>query len=354
MAQDYHVRVVLKDGQVVTWPVSELEYIDFPAKGELTAKYELSLINDEVVWDSNDHSAFTCLTEWGGQKLLAFREGAAHRPTNISDYGHITILQESEGQWVKIEDLLHQDMDLRDPFFVEIGGNIRMYCGYNQFVGDKYQHSGTVYSDLSDEGWSEFTPIQHDVPHITWLWKIRKYKDSFYGIGYLEGEKPVLLKSTDGIIWTTVTVFQLEGVLSEADLCFSGDSMYVCLRQDTPIGSPSHWGKSKFPFTEFEWGIMDYSVASPELLIHPLSHQMFLAGREYDYREDKKQILVSLFEVTAERMATKLHTFETEDLGDKGYPSMLLKDNKLYVSYYYGQGNTKIGVATFSIIENMK
>lgn len=48
MAQDYHVRVVLKDGQVATWPVSEVEYIDFPAMDDLTVKYGLSLISDDV------------------------------------------------------------------------------------------------------------------------------------------------------------------------------------------------------------------------------------------------------------------------------------------------------------------
>ena len=75
MAQQYHVRVVLKDGQVITWPVSEVEYIDFPEMDNLTAKYELSLISDEVVWDNNDHSAFTCLTEWGGAKITCIQRG---------------------------------------------------------------------------------------------------------------------------------------------------------------------------------------------------------------------------------------------------------------------------------------
>jgi len=349
MAQDYHIRVVLKDGQEITWPVSEVEFIDFPAKDELTAKYELSLISNEVVWDSNNHSAFTCLTEWGGEKLLAFREGAAHRPTSTSDYGHITILHESEGKWEKTEDLSHQDMDLRDPFFVVINGCLRLYCGYNQFIDGKYQHSGTAYSDLTNAGWSEFIPIQHDVPHITWLWKIRKYKETYYGVGYLEGEKPVLLNSHDGISWTTLTEFDIEGVLTEADLCFLNDTMFVCMRQDTPRGTPSHWGVAKYPFDDFRWSRMKISIHCPDLICLPESNQIFLAGREFT----EETISVSVFECDLEGNADKKCDLQLNPSGDMGYPSFLRQRNDvIYLSYYFGSGNTTIAEACFHLTTN--
>ena len=40
--------------------------------------------------------------------------------------------------------------------------------------------------------------ISHDVPHVIWLWKVREYQGSLYGIGYLEGEEPTVerLKAT--------------------------------------------------------------------------------------------------------------------------------------------------------------
>lgn len=41
--------------------------------------------------------------------------------------------------------------------------------------------------------------VQHDVEHVVWIWKIRKYKDLYYGIGYLEREYPILLNSKDGV-----------------------------------------------------------------------------------------------------------------------------------------------------------
>lgn len=309
--------------------------------------YSFLLISDSNVYYNNNHSAFTCLTELRGHKLLAFREGAAHRPTSTEDYGHITILQEKNAQWSKIADLSHPDMDLRDPFFVHINGNLRVYCGYNQFVNDKYQHSGTAYSDLTGTGWTPFVPIQHDVPHIVWLWKIRKYDGILYGVAYLEGEKPVLLKSTDGKLWVTAAEFQLEDVLSEADICFSEDNMYVCLRQDTPIGSLSHWGVAKYPFTLFEWKTMDISVASPELFIHPLTHNILLSGREYDLRNENKpdSVNVSLFMLDINGKAERLHVFDTGANGDKGYPSFLYKNGILYLSYYYGNSLTQVNIA---------
>ena len=227
-----------------------------------------------------------------------------------------------------------------------------MYCGYNQFVEGKYQHSGTAYSDLLDTGWTTFTPIEHDVPHIIWLWKIRQYDHILYGVGYLEGEKPVLLQSSDGKTWTTVTKFQLDGVLSEADICFSEDSVFVCLRQDTPVGSPSYWGISKYPFKVFDWRIMDVSVASPEMIIHPQTNQILLSGREYNFHNDDKpdSIKVSLFSVDVNGKTERLHVFDTSKGDDKGYPSFLYIDGILYLSYYYGNSLTRVSIAGIGMV----
>lgn len=314
--------------------------------------YSLGLLSDVCVYSNNNHAAFTSLTDYRGDTIIAFREGASHRPTFKEDYGHISIIYENKGRWEKIAELSHPDMDLRDPFFIKIGETLRMYCGYNQFVDDgRYQHSGTVYSNLTETGWSDFMPIVHEVPHIIWLWKIRKYNDILYGVGYLEGEKPVLLSSSDGIEWKTEAEFQVEGILSEADMVFSGDSMYVCLRQDSPTGSPSHWGKSEYPFRNFEWNVMNVSVASPELLIHPESHQIYLAGRIYDYKNKPQKILVSLLEVSTSGETKEIYTFDTGEWGDKGYPSMMLNDKIILLSYYFGMDNTSVHLSKFDLMK---
>lgn len=310
-------------------------------------KYDLFLLSNDIIYKNDNHNAFTSLIEYKGDKYLAFREGNAHRPSSIENYGHISIIHENKGTWVKDFDLFHPDMDLRDPFFISIDGHIRLYCGYNQFVDEKYQHSGTVYSDLTEKGWTEFTQIKHDVPHIIWLWKIRKYNDLYYGVGYLEGEKSVLLESKDGISWVTVTEFQIEGVLTEADMCFLNDTMYVCMRQDTPHGTPSHWGVAKYPFRDFKWSKMNLCVHSPELYCIPESNQIILAGRLIS----DEVVSVSVF--WCNRLGKVKQMFDLySNTGDMGYPSIGRYNNEIWLSYYYGiPSKTVIGLAKFKLSE---
>ena len=313
-----------------------------------TINYDLILLSNNIIYKNDNHNAFTSLIEYKGKKYLAFREGNSHRPSSKENYGHISIIQENKENWVKITDLFHPDMDLRDPFFICIDDHLRLYCGYNQFVNNNYQHSGTVYSDLTETGWTEFTEINHDAPHIIWLWKIRKYNDLYYGIGYLEGEKPILLKSRDGISWSTVTEFQLEGMLTEADLCFISDTMYVCMRQDTPLGTPSHWGIAKYPFKDFKWSKMNICVHSPELYCIPESNQIILAGRIIS----DKVVSVSVFECNRLGNVRQLFDLYSNGSGDMGYPSIDKYNDEIWFSYYYGiASKTVIGLTIFKLSE---
>lgn len=288
-------------------------------------KYIFSIIDDILVYKDNSHAAFTCLIEYEGHIYLAFREGNSHRPTSVEEYGKLRIMKLENGKWFTVALLSHKDMDLRDPFFLVKDETLYLFSGYNRFNKDgNYCHAGTAYSTLTQYGWSPMQNISHDVPHVIWLWKVREYQGSLYGIGYLEGEEPVLLSSKDGKQWMTVCVLGVDGVVSEADLAFVADSVYVCLRKDSPVGSPSLWGKAMFPFTEFVWTEMDFSIASPELHYIVDTKQMLLAGREYDLGRENipDSINVSLFSIDGEDIS-RIHVFNTGRLGDKGYPSLL-------------------------------
>lgn len=296
-------------------------------KEDISQMYSLNLISDTCVYSSKTHAAFTSLINYQGELYLAFREASAHRPSNTSDYGHIIVLQKLEDKWIVIADLSHPDMDLRDPFFIVMDGKLRMYCGYNQFVGEgnSYQHSGTAYADLTNSGWSEFKIVRHDAPHIVWIWKIRKHEDHYYGVGYLEGNKPILFKSINGEDWNTVSELDVDGIVSEADLNFIGDSLYICLRKDTPTGSPSYWGKSIFPFSKFDWKVMDKSIACPDFFCHPETKQMWITGREYEKDDSGRLIVsVSLYEVTSNgNLDNRIKIYE-HGSWDKGYPSIFI------------------------------
>lgn len=136
-------------------------------------------------------------------------------------------------------------------------------------------------------------------------------------------------------------------------MVFVEDTMYTCIRIDTPVGSNSLWGKSKYPFTSCNWTVMDVSVASPEMIKH--SDSVFLlAGREYDYhnKEGNDARYISLFVldrngIVQDRVLIDKHTT------DQGYPSFVKKKNKQYaMSYYVGSNTaTKVRLLTFEINE---
>lgn len=314
----------------------------------IPSEYGLSEISNVPIYDNNNHSAFTGIINYKGSLYLAFREGTAHRPSTVTDYGAIRVMRNDGLGWTTSGIIRDKTKDLRDPFLVEMDGSLRMYIGYNTFEGERYQHSGSVYADYDGTNWSGIKTLSHDVPHIVWLWKVRKYADKYYSVAYLEGEFPAFLSSSDGINWETVTLFEFEGELSEADMCFIGKTIYVCLRKDKPVGTPSLWGVSQYPFNEFKWTQMTTCIESPELLRLPYSNSLYLACRER--QPSTGEVSVSLFSASMSGELKKIATFDSGIGGDKGYPGLTVKDGFLYCSYYTGLSTgTSVKMATLGI-----
>lgn len=302
-----------------------------------------------VLYDNNNHAAFTCLYDNGGQLMMAFREGAAHRPASEFEYGSIKVLTKNGADWTVSATITDTTKDLRDPFITEVDGHLRMYIGYNTFVMGVYQHSGTVYSDYVNGSWSDLKIVSHDLNHIAWLWKVRKHNSKYYSVAYLEGEKPALLVSDDGVNWSTVTLFDLEGILTEADMCFVGDTMYICLRKDTPVSEPAYWGIATYPFISFSWMEMERHIESPELLWLPYSGNLLLAGRDV---KTTGEVNVTLFSASFNGSLEEITCMETSMGGDKGYPGLAYCDGRLYCGWYCGtKYAASISLTTWNVEE---
>lgn len=301
-------------------------------------QYSIKILRDKIVYDNNNHAAFTGMIEYNGEIYLAFREGVNHASLNDDQYGSLTIMKKDGDEWKKMWSLSHDNMDLRDPYLIVMNGKLRLYSGFNNFDGPNhtYQHSGTAYSDFTGNGWTELIPVINDAPHIVWIWKIREYQGSYYGVGYLEGYKPLLMKSEDGNTWSTVTELDVEGIVSEADLNFMDDSLYVCLRKDEPAGSPSYWGTAKYPFKDFEWRIMEKSLACPDFFSIQESKQMWLTCREYvvDNDGNVKDIRVPIYSVSTTGDLYLVDVANSGGVWDKGYPSFCRVGDILYLSFY--------------------
>ena len=299
----------------------------------------LQIIDDTCVFNQDNHVAFTTLKKWKGNLYLAFREGLGHHAT-LTNKGKIRVLKKEDNLWRTEIVFSDKNIDLRDPFFLEWKDCLYMYT------------VNGCFSKLVDQKWTKLRPIIHNINHPIGIWKIREYQGVLYGIGYRNKRWPILLSSIDGVTWKSVKEFRIGGDASEGDLLFLKDSLFVCLRIDNPVGSNSVWGRTKFPFDEFEWNLMEISVASPELCYDSISNNILLAGREYDFgRKDRDSINVSLFALKVSGMAKRLVVFNTGRLGDKGYPSVCLLDENILVSYYTGTTRKSV-IRIASLIRN--
>ena len=320
------------------------------ATAELVYKnYTLTLQSQNVVYNNTCHAAFTSVYDNEGQLMMAFREGTAHRPASEAEYGSIKVLSKNGNSWEVCATISDATKDLRDPFITKVDGHLRMYIGYNTFDNGTYQHSGTVYSDYINGRWSEVKPVIHDLNHIAWLWKVRKHNNKYYSVAYLEGEKPALLVSDDGVNWSTVTLFDLVGILTEADMCFVGETMYVCLRKDTPVSEPAYWGVAIYPYTSFTWTEMERHIESPELLWLPYSGELLLSGRDV---KTTGEVNVTLFSASFDGRLEEITCMETSMGGDKGYPGLAYSNGKLYCGWYSGtKSSSSVSLTTWNIDE---
>lgn len=322
---------------LVVFAVILLSGIVYAQTGSINKSDWLKIIDDTCIYDNNDHAAFTTMEEWNGILLVAFREGGAHHASD-TDKGRIRVMQKKNRKWKTQYVFAKEGIDLRDPDIVRFGDKLFLYT------------LNMNYSELTKNGWTELKPIINNASYKPSIWKKRVHNGKMYGIGYYWERWPVLMESEDGINWDVVTEYRIGGNASEADICFVRDTMYICLRIDSPIGSNSMWGKSVYPYKECKWSMMDISVSSPEMIQHS-ENTILLAGRERDFHQNggNNSTYVTLFVVDLDGNVKERYVVD-KNSGDQGYPSFY-KDNKgnYYMSYYAGQGQTSVRLLTFKV-----
>lgn len=300
----------------------------------------LTIVKDTCIYYNNNHVAFTSLEEWQGDLYLAFREAGSHEATS-TDNGLIRVLVKKDDKWETQHVFYCNDQDLRDPCFVKWNDRFLVFTSYH-------------YSELIDGKWTPLKRILHNASHHIYIWKIRPYKNELYGVGYCMGKWPLLLKSSDGENWSVIDEYQLGGDATEADLLFVKDKLYICFRIETPYGSNSMWGQSKYPFTDTKWTKMSISVDSPELTLYS-KRTILLSGRECYYNKNRKMVerRVSLFAIDNNGVVKDSKIINAESR-DQGYCSFCRQDKRNFImSYYAGStNNTKIRILSFRINES--
>jgi hypothetical protein len=98
---------------------------------------ELDIYSNEIVWANGKHCAFTNLVRYNNDIYLSLREGEVHAPKTESEYGSIRILKYYNNQWKEF-----------------------------------------AYISDSRNEFSSLNFINHDVDHISWIWKVKWYNET--------------------------------------------------------------------------------------------------------------------------------------------------------------------------------
>lgn len=304
-------------------------------KSENSAPASAETADYYKIWDKGKHNAFTDLIEYKSVMYCAFREGDSH----TSYDGILRIIKSKDGvNWTDIGAAVIDSLDLRDPkFYVDKNGDLNL-SGYarntkNRGYNFAWKFNNGVISKPHNLSVDDY-----------WLWRYTKFGNTNYSIGYLHTKASnmarlyLFLSSDSGYAKYQVLASDQfnKGCPSEASLAIGKDSVaYVSLRDDCANGS--YIGRSKYPFSKWEWIKLKFPVRGPCIVILPSGKLALAAGSMDDYNQTYLAILDPARNCQLESLTA------LPSAGDTGYPGLVIKNNMLWISYYsYDNGKTRI------------
>ncbi len=317
------------------------------------ADAEPELLPSVKIWDKANHSAFTDLIWYKDQFLCAFREGEGHSPVHAAPGenadGRIRIIQSPDGvKWTDLAVIKEVGIDLRDPkLSVMPDGRLMVTCGGSDYDGKNLVewHTRVLFSEDGSK-WTKPMRVR-GIPGNNWFFRIT-WKD---GTGYVaanicktdpssgkvdtKNRKLILYSTKDGINYDQVSDnFNPTAEGCEATIRFREDnSMVMVIRNAGGISLSGFLAFSPAPYNKFSLVPIDHSMGGPNLL--PLDGDRWLVGtRELEMqrpgsREGTATVLLS---VDSKGIFKRL--YELPSGGDTSYPGFVLKDGKLWMSYY--------------------
>lgn len=284
------------------------------------------------IWKSDKYCAFTDLAEYNNNYYCCFRESDGHMPSSIEHYGKIRILSSLDGRnWVSVALIEDAEFDLRDPKLeVTSDGRLMLLVGCSSFdfQGNfDFRKTKVAFYSGSLSEFSNLQELQLGVEkkfnHL-WLWRSIWYKGSAYGIGYLPNNKPVLLKSTDGVNYKEVIQFELPMSANESGIVFrENDNMVVVIRDNYSNG---YIGESKAPYKEWSWKSLPTGSHCPVMI--NVDNYIFLATRKTSNRS------IALEYVESVAKPSIIDVYYKSIPGDIGYPGLISTEKYIMMSYY--------------------
>jgi len=288
--------------------------------------------------------------------------------------GYLLIKRSTNGKdWQEIAKISVPQKDVRDPKFAIINKKLFLYF----LVNDKFDPSPhTTFWTVSDSGLQWQTPKELNTVTV-----IHKYKDStklitqggwnlwrpktkdnktWYVIA--SGKKPlllptgqpahtdvntitVLLSSNDGIYWKEVSEVYTAYGNGEPELEFLPDGSIIATLRCGSLGTGGYeFGNptgntiiaiSNYPYKKWCYA-HSFITRLDGATLFSINGRIFAASRNhlgprFDLGNHVAKKRTAIYEVLPDRL---IHLFDLPSNGDTAYTGVVIKDNKIYVSYY--------------------
>ena len=298
------------------------------------------------IWEESGHNAFTDLIYYKNAFYCCFREGSGHIPgTN----GKVRVLKSVDGEtWASAAVIEKTGYDLRDPMISETpDGRLMIVMGGSVYENSvlKGLNPHVTFSDNNGANFSE----PEKISSAQWIWRLTWHKGSGYAVDY-PGAYVKLLKTEDGLHYTLIEQLggRIDGSPNESTIRFdNNDRMYILTRRE----SGDQYGmisQADAPYSAWTFNKIKMRVGGPNFLLY--ENKMIIGSRLYLKSGGYKTGIV-----IADLNGNIEKTIELSSGGDTGYPGMVIRDNKLWVSFYSSSsGKACIYFTTIPIAELLK
>jgi hypothetical protein len=280
------------------------------------------------IWDRAPHNAFTDLKRFNNRWFCTFREGAGH----VSPDGALRIITSDDGAtWESAALITRAGVDLRDPKLCITPDNRLMVTGgVATRKGNEPETEFRTMVWFSKDGstWSDGVEIGE--PNM-WLWRTTWHKGVAYNAGY-SCREPWFVKlytSRDGTSFEPMREVMCDrDEPNEQDMLFLGDDTAISVvRCEAKSNNAARLGRSKPPYTTWDWQVLNHSLGGPATLRLP-DGRFIAAGRIHIEGTHTGLCWLDL-------KVAKLEEFcRLPSGGDTSYPGLVWHDGELWVSYY--------------------
>lgn len=307
-----------------------------------TASVDPSL--EMETWDivaDGTHNSNTDLIHWNGSFYLVYQTSPYHL---ASERSRLIIRQSSDARyWRKVAEFRATRGELRDPKFAAIGNKLFLYALRNvRLTAEPYT---TAYT-FSPDG-TRWHPLVDTQPEGWLFWRPKTYDSATWYVPayWHEHGKSILLKSDDGVNWSTVSPIYEGERNDETAIEFLPDARIIATGRLE--GSGSLFGDAQAatliavaspPY--YDWSYTRNHVTTldgPRLFSH--EGRVFAVGR---YQPGRAPLLAeqgsilskkrtSLFLVEEDRLT---YLSDLPSAGDTSYAGAVILGDALYVCYY--------------------